>query len=168
MQRQSLRCRQIDPDSSWECALRSGDRRMWHHSSVLTNSPPDATSAEIVRGGVVYHTGDTSSIRPGDSHGKFLPGEMLCALTIILHQLFHLPVETKRPSPDISARIVSITSSFLRVLEIRYNTDTHGITCEVLTSGNLSFVKEQADSVDSKWIAAIELALDIQISIPFY
>ncbi|KAL5319149.1 hypothetical protein ACEPPN_012198 [Leptodophora sp. 'Broadleaf-Isolate-01'] len=72
-----------------------GDRNTWRLSSTLVDfsSQEDGSWSEKLRGGVVYHDNITAE---GEAPGRFLSGELICAIAFITRQILSPQQTPKR------------------------------------------------------------------------
>ncbi|PVH70553.1 hypothetical protein DL98DRAFT_540751 [Cadophora sp. DSE1049] len=178
---QSLYCFPVNEDSVVECRLRQGDPDLWELPSVLippasTTSipalptPKELETGQMLQGGVIYHKGAPAGAGAIEGDG-FLVGELRCALTIIVHHLRsrkNLPAANINPvryTQNYSVRIVSITDTSLRVLDVRYDPSSQQASCRILISIELSAEREEIGKLqrlDSDWARAIAVTLGLK------
>ncbi|KAH7317565.1 hypothetical protein BKA65DRAFT_599595 [Rhexocercosporidium sp. MPI-PUGE-AT-0058] len=157
---ESIRCRRIKDSSRLEKDLERGDRGLWHLSGITVTYVlgKDGVYLEILRGGIVYHD---FAVGEG-TQGVFLSGELTCTFAIVIRQVLSL-LSSKNGSLSVreySARIVSITDTFLRVLDVRYNPRLGQVTYYVLFSCSLVLKEDDYTGLDKNWFDAMEVALD--------
>ncbi|KAG4442908.1 hypothetical protein IFR05_001612 [Cadophora sp. M221] len=159
----------VNDSSRLEKNLERGDRGLWHLPSVIVffAKENDGSVSESLRGGIIYHNHTVAGGTQAPVRGQFLSGELICAITIITRQILS-------PSPsssagglvllkEYSARIVSITDTFLRVLDVRYDTSLDQVTYCILSSCLLFVGEDGYSKVDKDLFDVIREVLDAQV-----
>ncbi|KAH7310143.1 hypothetical protein BKA65DRAFT_543288 [Rhexocercosporidium sp. MPI-PUGE-AT-0058] len=138
----------LDPDICWERQMMDIKDYRWNLSQAeWSESSDQEISEELVYGGIVYH--DYVNESKEGWQGEVFRGDVICALAVIGQQM----LDSKERHADISreylARIVSVTSTRLRVLEVSYDLSKDCVECTVLKACNLSWEVVQVERIQT-------------------
>ncbi|PVH71462.1 hypothetical protein DL98DRAFT_596931 [Cadophora sp. DSE1049] len=189
---QSLYCFPVDMNSAVERRLAKGGPGIWELSSVLIGPAPAATTTStstsalpmsqeptnghMLHGGIIYHKGVPTDGGGGTSTSQvegdaFLVGDLRCALTIIIYHLrfrqtlLATKIDPAQYTKNFFVRIVSITASHLRVLDVRYDPISTSASCHILISIDLfaegGDIKKQ-QRLNSDWARAIAITVGLK------